>query len=74
MGKPTRCPHLRPAGLLIMLRWAAIFFVLAIIAALLGFIGAASVFASIAKVLFGLFLVIFLALLILGLVAGRRVM
>jgi len=57
-----------------MLRWAAIFFVLAIIAALLGFIGAASVFASIAKVLFGLFLVIFLALLFLGLLAGRRVM
>ena len=55
-----------------MLRWAAIFFVIALIAALLGFTGIAGAAAAIAKFLFFLFVVIFLVLLLMGLFAGRK--
>jgi uncharacterized membrane protein YtjA (UPF0391 family) len=55
-----------------MLRWAAVFLVIAIIAAVFGFGGIASGSAEIAKVLFFLFLVIFLVSLIWGLATGRR--
>jgi uncharacterized membrane protein YtjA (UPF0391 family) len=55
-----------------MLRWAFIFLVVALIAAAFGFGGIAAGAASIAKILFGLFLVIFLVLLVMGLMAGRR--
>ena len=56
-----------------MLRWAAIFFVISIIAALLGFGGIAEGAADIAKVLFYIFLVVFVALLVLGLVAAKKI-
>jgi uncharacterized membrane protein YtjA (UPF0391 family) len=56
-----------------MLRWAFIFLVIALIAAAFGFTGIAAGAASIAKVLFGLFLVIFIVLLVAGLMAGRRI-
>ena len=49
-----------------MLYWAAVFFVIALVAALLGFTGIAAAAAGIAKFLFFLFLVMFLILLILG--------
>jgi uncharacterized membrane protein YtjA (UPF0391 family) len=55
-----------------MLRWALGFFVLAIVAALFGFGGIASASAGIAKILFYIFLVIFLITLVMGLLAGRR--
>jgi uncharacterized membrane protein YtjA (UPF0391 family) len=55
-----------------MLRWAAIFFVIAIIAALLGFTGVAGAAANIAVFLFYLFVAVFVVLLLLGLFAGRR--
>jgi uncharacterized membrane protein YtjA (UPF0391 family) len=42
-----------------MLRWAIGFFVVALIAALLGFTGAAVAFAGIAKILFYVFVVLF---------------
>ena len=54
-----------------MLRWAIIFFIVSIIAALFGFTGIAVASAGIAKILFFIFLVIFVALLIAGLL-GRR--
>jgi uncharacterized membrane protein YtjA (UPF0391 family) len=54
-----------------MLRWALIFFVVAIIAAFFGFGGIASAAAGIAKMLFYLFLAIAVVMLIAGLVAGR---
>lgn len=47
-----------------MLRWALIFFVVALIAALLGFTGTAIAAAGIAKILFYLFLVLFLVTMI----------
>ena len=50
-----------------MLKWAAIFFVIAIIAAMFGFGGIASGAAGIAKVLFFIFVVGFLITLVVGL-------
>jgi uncharacterized membrane protein YtjA (UPF0391 family) len=55
-----------------MLRWSAVFFVIAIIAAVFGFGGIASGAADIARVLFFLFLVVFVLSLIWGLFTGRR--
>lgn len=54
-----------------MLYWALVFFIVAIVAALFGFGGIASGAASIAKVLFFLFVVLFVISLIVGLVRGR---
>lgn len=54
-----------------MLHWTLVFLVLAIIAAVFGFGFAASAFASIAKILFFLFLVVFVVSLIFR--AGRAV-
>lgn len=56
-----------------MLRWSAVFLVIAIIAAALGYGGIAADAAEIAKALFFIFLGIFLLTLILGLVAGQKV-
>jgi len=53
-----------------MLYYALVFFIIAVVAALLGFGGAAVAFAGIAKILF-LFLVLFLVSLVMHL--GRRV-
>jgi uncharacterized membrane protein YtjA (UPF0391 family) len=56
-----------------MLYWAAVFFVIAIIAAIFGFGGIAEGAATIAQVIFFAFVVLFLVALIGGLVTGRRV-
>ncbi len=56
-----------------MLRWAMIFLVLALVAGLLGFGGIASASAGIAKTLFVLFLIVFGVMLVLGLVAGKKI-
>jgi uncharacterized membrane protein YtjA (UPF0391 family) len=53
-----------------LLRWALIFLVVALIAAVFGFGGIASGSVEIARVLFFLFLVVFVVLLIMGLI-GR---
>lgn len=50
-----------------MLKWSAIFLVIAIIAALLGFTGIASGAAAIAKTLFFIFLILVIVTAILGL-------
>ena len=50
-----------------MLRYAAVFFVIAIIAAIFGFGGIAAGATEIAKVLFFIFVVVFLITLLLGL-------
>jgi uncharacterized membrane protein YtjA (UPF0391 family) len=54
-----------------MLYWAAIFLVIAIVAGLLGFGGVASTSAGIARVLFGVFLILFLITAILQILGGR---
>jgi uncharacterized membrane protein YtjA (UPF0391 family) len=51
-----------------MLNWALMFFVVALIAAIFGFTGIALAAAGVAKILFYLFLVLFLISLIGGLV------
>jgi len=54
-----------------MLYYALVFFLIAILAAVMGFGGIAVAFAGIAKILFFLFLVLFLATLVMH--VGRRV-
>ncbi len=54
-----------------MLKWALIFFVISLIAGALGFTGVARGASRIAKILFGIFLLIFVVLLILALIAGE---
>jgi uncharacterized membrane protein YtjA (UPF0391 family) len=49
-----------------MLRYAVIFFIIALVAAFFGFGGIATGAAEIAKILFFIFIVIFLATLLLG--------
>ena len=55
-----------------MLIWALMFLVVAIIAGALGFGGVAVVSVEIAKVIFWLFLVLFVVALVYSLVTGRR--
>lgn len=56
-----------------MLRWAAIFLVVALIAALFGFTDIASASAGIAQVPFAIFLVLFLGAVLFGALLARRV-
>ena len=56
-----------------MLRWAFLFLVVALIAALFGFGGIAAAAAGIAKVLFLVAISIFVVMLFLTLAAGRKV-
>ncbi|HEX2137345.1 MAG TPA: DUF1328 domain-containing protein [Microvirga sp.] len=54
-----------------MLRWALIFFVISLVAGALGFSGLARGASRIAKILFGIFLVMVVIFLILALLAGE---
>jgi uncharacterized membrane protein YtjA (UPF0391 family) len=56
-----------------MLYWAFVFLIIGLIAGLFGFTGIAGASIGIAKILAGLFLVVFIVLLILGMSAARRV-
>jgi uncharacterized membrane protein YtjA (UPF0391 family) len=64
--RPSLAPTQNLGGF--MLRWALAFFVVALIAAIFGFLGIASAAAGIAKILFFIFLVLFLVSLVGGLV------
>jgi len=55
-----------------MLNWALAFFLVALLAAILGFSGVAVAAAGVAKLLFVLFLVLFLASLVIGLMNRAR--
>lgn len=57
----------------IMLRWAFMFFVFGLIAALLGFTGIAGTSIAIAKILFYIFLVLFLVALLIGLSTANKI-
>ncbi|HMJ41900.1 MAG TPA: DUF1328 domain-containing protein [Pseudolabrys sp.] len=54
-----------------MLKWAAVFLLIAIVAGIFGFTGVEEASATIAKVLFGIFLVLFLGAVFVGLFIGR---
>ena len=60
--------HINPMerGFITMLNWALAFFLIAILAAILGFTGVAVAFAGMAKILFFVFLVVFLVALVMG--------
>lgn len=55
-----------------MLKWAFIFLVIAIIAGIFGFTDVQAASATIAQWLFGIFLVLFLGALIIGLAIGAK--
>jgi uncharacterized membrane protein YtjA (UPF0391 family) len=57
-----------------MLRWAVIFLIIALVAALFGFTGIAAAAAGIAKFLFFLFLVMCIIFFIIGISVGRKVL
>jgi uncharacterized membrane protein YtjA (UPF0391 family) len=54
-----------------MLKWAVVFLLIAIVAGIFGFTGVEEASATIARVLFGIFLVLFLGAIFIGLVIGR---
>ena len=56
-----------------MLRWAIVFLVLALVAGLLGFTGVAGQSMAIARILFFVFLIVFVIGLVYSLVTGRRI-
>ena len=56
-----------------MLRWAFLFLVVALVAALFGFGGIASAAAGIAKILFFIAISIFLVMVFLGFLGARKV-
>ena len=56
-----------------LLKWAVVFFVISLIAALFGFTGIAAGSADIARVLFFIFLAICVALFVLGLTVFKSV-
>jgi uncharacterized membrane protein YtjA (UPF0391 family) len=57
-----------------MLKWAVVFLIIAIVAGIFGFTGVEQASASIAKVLFGVFLVLFIGALALGLFLGSKLL
>jgi uncharacterized membrane protein YtjA (UPF0391 family) len=57
-----------------MLKWAVVFLIIAIVAGIFGFTGIEAASASIAKVLFGIFLVLFVGALAIGLFIGSKLL
>ena len=57
-----------------MLKWAFIFLLIAIVAGLFGFTGVEQASATIAQWLFGIFLVLFVCALAIGLWLGHKLM
>jgi uncharacterized membrane protein YtjA (UPF0391 family) len=53
-----------------MLKWAVVFLLIAIVAGIFGFTGVEQASASIAQILFGIFLVLFIGALVIGLAIG----
>jgi uncharacterized membrane protein YtjA (UPF0391 family) len=57
-----------------MLKWAVVFLLIAIVAGIFGFSGVEEASATIAKWLFGIFLVLFAAAVAIGLAIGAKLM
>jgi uncharacterized membrane protein YtjA (UPF0391 family) len=57
-----------------MLKWAFVFLLIAIVAGIFGFTGISEASATIAQVLFGIFLVLFVGALAIGLAIGSKLM
>lgn len=56
-----------------MLKWALFFLVISIIAGLFGFTGISAAASGIAKILFFIFIAVFVVLLIIGLLVGSAI-
>ncbi len=54
-----------------LIRWALVFFIVAIVAAVFGFTGIAAAAIEIGRILFFVFLVLFIVFLVLGKTKGR---
>lgn len=61
-------------GLNAMLKWAFVFLIIAIIAGLFGFTDVQAASATIAQWLFGIFLVLFVGALVIGLALGSKLL
>ena len=57
-----------------MLKWAFIFLLIAVVAGIFGFSGVEEAAATIAQWLFGIFLVLFIGALVIGLALGAKLM
>jgi uncharacterized membrane protein YtjA (UPF0391 family) len=57
-----------------MLKWAVVFLLIAIVAGIFGFTGISEASASIAQILFGIFVALFLGALVIGLMIGSSLM
>ena len=57
-----------------MLKWALVFLLIAIVAGIFGFTGVEAAAATIAQWLFGIFLVLFVGALVIGLALGAKLM
>jgi uncharacterized membrane protein YtjA (UPF0391 family) len=66
------CDYLRKEEIE-MLKWAVIFLIIALVAALFGFTGIAAAAAGIAKFLFFLFLALCVIFFIMGLLAAKKI-
>ena len=55
-----------------MLKWAFVFLIIAIVAGIFGFTGVEQASATIAQWLFGIFLVLFIGALVIGLTIGAK--
>jgi uncharacterized membrane protein YtjA (UPF0391 family) len=55
-----------------MLKWAFVFLLIAIVAGIFGFTGVEEASATIAKWLFGIFMVLFLGAIVIGLAIGSK--
>jgi uncharacterized membrane protein YtjA (UPF0391 family) len=55
-----------------MLKWAVVFLLIAIVAGIFGFTGVEEASASIAKILFGVFMVLFVGAVVIGLAIGAK--
>jgi uncharacterized membrane protein YtjA (UPF0391 family) len=69
--RSLRCQEIKLNKEIVMLYWAVVFLVIALVAAILGFGGIAGTAVGIAQILFWVFLVVFLVSLILGF-SGRK--
>jgi len=56
-----------------MLRWAIFFAIISLVAGLFGFTGIAHGAADIARILFGIFVVLFVVFLVLGFTIGNKI-
>lgn len=57
-----------------MLKWAVVFLLIAVVAGIFGFTGIEAASATIAKILFGIFLVLFIGAVAIGLAIGSKLM